>query len=323
VHRTRRELLDDFLVAVGEASDSDARNVLERLLLITMTNIWLRHPWRVFRSPVPLQITLVSGQSRYALPDYFGRVGPGEVRNVTRGIRIHRLRDGDLEQLHPYTGTSLEVAGTSRCYEIAGMCGVHTQPASTGEALEAISDNAADTDIVVAVSGDDLNGNWTRTQVTLTGTVAVPLGTWTFIDEAAKAYAAGMTPVTEFTSSRGNVTIRKVSGQVEIQKWFPQESGKEHQIFTLYPKPNAADTLAIPLIRSPKRFINDADNIPDLWQPAIWEDLMYAYRVNTGEMAPAEAAAAPRPALADLIAHENASNGHSRTRPYAGAGRGR
>lgn len=317
MHKSRRELLDDFVAFMGETGDDNARNTAERALNRSLTALWLKHPWRQFRSPVPFQLTLAINQARYALPDYFGRVGPGEVRNLTQGGKIvHALPDGGSDRGYPESGTTSETAGSPLRYETAGVCGVYTQPAVTGDALEVVSDNAADTDIVVAIDGDDSSGRWTRRQVTLSGTVPVAIGTWVFVDEFAKAYQASVTPVTELTSSRGTVTLRKTSDATALQTLFAQESAKEHTVFAVVPKPVAADVLAIPILRRPKRLFHDADPVPDLWEPAIWEEMTIAWKVNTGDMSVGESLNLPRPAFLDLLAFDNASKGRARTRPY-------
>jgi hypothetical protein len=317
VHKSQRELLDDLLDFVGEREDSGARSTAKRVLNRALTSIWLKRDWKIFRSPVPFTMALVANQPRYSLPDYFGRIGPGMPRNITQGgLPIMPLQDGQLEVDYPWAGTTSEVAGAPRNYELLGMCGAHTQPLSTGEALEVLSDSASDTSVVCAITGDDVNGNWTRNQVTLNGTTPVSIGTWAFIDEFAKAYLSSVTPTTDLTSSAGNVTLRKTSGALELQKLFPQESSREHQILRIYPMPSAADTIAIPLIRRPKRLFHDADPVPDLWEPALFEEFIMQWRVNTGDISSSQANAAPRPALNDLIAHENASKPRMQVRAY-------
>lgn len=318
MQKTRRELLDDFLLFVGEPEDDDARNVAERLLNLSLTSIWLKQPWRHFRSPVPFQITLTASQARYSLPDYFGRVGPGEMRNVTKARPVRQVPEGQVDRLFPNAGTSYEIAGEVSHFEILGVSGVHTQPAVAGDELEVVSSSADDTDVVVAIAGDDSSGRWTRNQVTLNGTTAVPIGTWSFVDELGKAYRASATPATELTSSRGTITLRKTSGQAELQKLFAQESAKEHQILRVYPKPSAADVLALPIIRKPKRLFNDADVLPDLWEPAVWEELLLNWQVNRGELTQADAMQAPRPAYIDLLAFENATKARPQATGYRG-----
>jgi hypothetical protein len=189
--------------------------------------------------------------------------------------------------------------------------------ASAGEALEVLSDDAGDVDVYATVTGQDGAGRWTRNQVLLQGLAAVALGTWSYVDEFAKAYAAASTPATAFTSSRGNVTLRRAAGAIERQKLFPQESAREHPVLTLYPKPSAADILAIPVIRRAKRLFHDSDPLPDLWEPALLEDMLIYWKQNTGE-ADLAAAVAPRPALADLLATDNESRGPNYTVPFMG-----
>jgi hypothetical protein len=317
MHSTRRDFLDDFMSFVGEKNDDAARAVAARVLNRAMTAIWLKHPFREYRSPVPLQLTLVANQARYSLPDYFGRVGPGDVRNYTQqGKKLTQRRDGDSERLNPVQGTAFEVAGPPREWETIGVSGVHTQPVVTGDALEVLSDNNNDTDILCAIAGDDSNGRWTRNQVTLTGTTPVAVGTWSFVDEFGKAYLSTATPATDLYSSRGTITLRKTSNAAELQKLFKQEASHEHTIFTVYPKPSAADILLIPVFRKPKRFVNDADPIPDLWDPALWEEALLQWAINRGEMSLSEYLRTPRPALLDLVAFDNESKGPSYTVPF-------
>lgn len=322
MQKTRRELLDDFVQFMGESEDVEARNTAERVLNRAVLGIWLKHAFQEFRSPVPFELTCVVNQMRYALPDYFGRVGPGHhLRNLTRGGRpIAPRQAGDLAGDFPSTGTTSEQASSPIAYEVAGVCGVHTQPASTGQALEVVSSDAADTDVVVAIAGDDSFGRWTRNQVTLTGTTAVAIGTWAFVDEFGKAYPASVTPATELTSSRGTVTLRRVSDAAELQRLFPQESAHEHAVLALYPKPNAADVIAIPVIRKPKRLFQDADVLPWTWEAAIWEAMTIEWGVNTGEIPKVQAGSVPRPALVDLICYDNetARAGASYTVPFGG-----
>ncbi len=306
MHQTKRELLDEFLQFVGDPNDDTARTIAEGCLNRAFTSLWMARPWAAFRSPVPLNLTLTVNQARYALPDYFGRVGPGEMRNISRGgAIIKRLGDGELEQLFPNTGTSFEIAGPPARYELSGVCGVQTQVAAAGEALEVLSSVSGDTDVVVAIDGEDGSGYWTRYQVTLTGTTPVALGTWTYVDEFSKAFPAGTTPATPGTSSRGIVTLRKASGGSTRQVLYPQESARQHDVLTFYPKPDQADVVTVPFVRKLKRLFEDADPLPDLWGPALFEEMGLEWEVNGKTMTRVDAQNAPRPKRLDLIAFEN------------------
>jgi hypothetical protein len=316
MHYARREVLDDFVRFVGEESDDDARNVAERLLNDAMTTIWLREPWAVFRSPVPLQLTLVAGQSRYAMPQYFGRVGPGKIRNLTRGSTLTPLQKGQADDVYPTAGSAFETTGTPVQWEMAGTCGVSTQPDPAGSSLEIFSDNADDTDIVVSLTGDDVAGVWQRKRIPLTGTTPVPVGTFVWIDELGKSYVASATPVTELTSSRGTVTLRTVGGTI-LQALLDIETAAQHDVLVVYPTPNAADVLAIPILRRPKRLLYDGDLIPDLWYPAVFEAMVIGWKVNVGELNVLAASNAPRPRLVDLIAFEHANAPRPVGRPYS------
>jgi hypothetical protein len=313
---TRRQFLDDFLDLVREPHDPDARATASSLLNLAMTAIWLEKPWRQFVSPVPFRVTLTPGQVRYSLPDYFGRLGRGSVTNLTRGGILHPLGEGKLTEFYPQLGTPLQMNGTPERFEIAGTSGVHTQPATTGDALEAVSDSVADTDVVVALAGEDTNGRWLRNQVTLNGTTAVALGTWAFVDDAGKAIADANDALAGRASSRGTITIRKVTDRTELQKLFPTESSKEHNILAVYPPPDAADTLAFPVIRKPRSYVNEADTLPDLWQPALVEFMQLEWQVNSGELTREAAARAFKPALQALIAFENQTQPRSIKHPF-------
>lgn len=311
MHSTRREFLDDFLQFVGEKDDANARANAARLLNHAIAEVWLKHPWRVYRSSVPLKLTLSVNQPRYALPDYVGRVGPGKCRNYSRGGWIlEQLPTGQLDSRDPLHDTASEQAGPPRHWDLVGGCGVATQPLAAGEALEVVSSSAADTDVVVAIAGDDNTGAWTRNQVTLNGTNAVQIGTWSFVDDFGKSYQATATPVTDLTSSRGTITLRKASDHTTVlQRLFPQESAHEHPIFVVYPKPFAADVLLLPIIRKPKRLLQDADPIPDLWDAMLWEEMLVQWQVNTGELTLSVAMTLPRPKFLDMVSFDNLQAG--------------
>lgn len=317
MHSTQRELLDAFVSFVGDAADDTSRSIAAGCLSRALTQLWIKHPWRIFRSPAAWQLTLAADQAQYALPDYFGRVGPGEVRNLTQAGRpLPRLQDGELERAFPLTGTDDEIAGEPKRYEIAGTCGVHTQPDVTGEVLEVLSNDADDVDVEVAIAGDDAYGRWTRALVTLMGSTPVSLGTWSYVDELGKAYADAAIAETPNTSSRGTITVRKTSDTTELQTLFRHESAKAHDVLTLYPKPDAAYVLAFPVIRKPKRLIAGADAIPDLWTPALWEEMLVQWGMSGGDLTIAAAGAVPRPNFIELVQLENQQKGRAMKRPF-------
>jgi hypothetical protein len=321
MHLSRREFLENFLTFVGELGDAGVYTLAAAELNRALTRLWLKHEWRVYRLSTPYLQVLTVNQSRYALQDWVGRIGPGDhIRNISRdGSPLERIRDGQLLEQFPMAGTTAESAGMPAAFELAGACGVFLQPAVAGEALEVVSDSAADVDVYATVTGQDASGRWTRNQVLLAGTVAVAIGTWSYVDEFGKAYGASTTAATAGTSSRGTVTLRKASDHAtELQKLFAQESAREHPVLTIYPKPSAADTLALPVIRKPKRLFHDSDPIPDMWEPALFEDMLLGWKLNTGESSAESAARAPRPALADLLATDNEQRGPSVTVPYMG-----
>jgi hypothetical protein len=317
MHRARREAIDEFLAHVGELQDAEARNLAEMTLNRAIETIALKRTWRDLQSPAPIELTLTVDQRSYAMPDFFAKVGPGLIRNLTRrGMEITETTQEELQSDRPEAGTTLETAGAPDLLVIAGVCGVHTQPASTGDALEVVSDSAADisTKVKVSIEGDDANGRHRRREFTLNGLTPVAVGTWRWVDTFGKSYIAGQTPTTEYTSSAGSVVLRKVTGAVELQYLFPEESSHEHRVITFSPKPATADVIAIPCIRRPKRLIYDGDPLPADWWPAIFEEMEAGWRSNTGEAG--SAAALPRPALRDLVEWENTNGPRPRVRPY-------
>lgn len=322
MHISRREFLDNFLGFMGESGDTEAYALATQELNRAIGRIAAKHPWSVFRYAQQHRLTLVANQSRYALPDWAKDIGPDDraVRSLTQlGQPLRRFRDGLMADAYPEIGTSAEVAGTPIAFEVAGVTGVTTQPSSAGEAVEAVSSSATDTDVEVVVAGLDANGNYARAQATLNGTTAVAVGTFSYIDDFGKSYDAASTPATALTSSRGSVTLRTVAGPTTLQTLLSQESAQQHLVLTLYPKPSAADTLLLPLQRRPKRLLYDADVLPDGWEPALFEDMVVQWQVNRGQLSPVTASQSPRPALRDLVEQDVLARGASRTQPYGGA----
>lgn len=320
MQRTRREAIDEFLGHVGELGDAEARNLADAAINRAIESIWMERTWRDFLSPAPLQLTMTVDQRSYALPDHFGKVGPGIIRNISqRGGEVEQVSMERLQEMYPLSGTSLETNGQPSVMAIAGICGVHTQPSSAGDALEVVSDSAADTSakVKVSIEGDDENGRHRRREFTLNGLTPVSVGTWRWIDSFGKSYIFGQTPTTEYTSSAGSITLRKTSDQTELQYLFPEESSREHRVVTFAPKPNAADVITIPCIRRPKRLLFDADPLPADWWPAVFERMEADWRSNTGEVG--SAASVPRPELAKLVGMENCNGPRPRVRPFGSA----
>lgn len=320
MQKTRREAIDEFLGHVGELGDAEARNLAEAAINRAVESIWMERTWRDYLSPAPIQLTLTVDQRSYALPDYFGKVGPGLIRNLSqRGGEIEQVTMEQLQEQYPLSGTSAETNGQPCVMAIAGICGVHTQPSTSGDALEVLSDSTADlsTKVKVSIEGDDQDGRHRRREFTLNGTSAVSVGTWRWIDSFGKSYIFGQTPTTEYTSSAGSITLRTVSGLTELQYLFPEESSREHRVVTFAPKPNAADVITIPCIRRPKRLLFDADPLPADWWPAVMEKMEADWRSNTGEVG--SAASVDRPELRKLIAWENTNGPRIRVRPFGSA----
>lgn len=319
---TRREILDQLLDYVGHTGDDGARNTAEMILNGALETIWQKRVWRAFIAPTPYLITTVAGTRAYALPGYFGRImgDRGELRNVTLGTRIRPITKSDMDEQNPEGGTSLETTGRPRTYTISGTQPVSVQPAATGDALEVVSDSAADSTIRVEVSGLTTDGVWDRRQVTLTGLAAVAIGTWCSLDGFAKAYPEGTDPTTELTSSEGTVTVRKVVGGTVLGTLLPQESARDVQVLLFDPTPDGVYSIPVPFVRAVQRSDRDADPMPPNWAPALLEEMHIEWLVQAGDLPRAAAMQLPRAKLIDLVCLENAAEAqwHRFRQPYTG-----
>lgn len=314
---TRREIVDELLDFLGESNDSNARATANTLVNRVLQRLWLKHPWSAFVAPTPYELSSVANQRSYVLPTYFGRPQQNvAARNLTTG-RIVNWRDANqILRDDPTYGTSLDVASEPEAYTVAGVAGVAVQPSSSGDALELVSSDANDTTVQVTIEGLDAAGVEQRSQVILTGTVAIAAGTWSPIEEFSKALPAGTDPVTAGTSSRGTVTLRKAAGGATLESLLPEESARQHTLLNLYPTPSGVWVFAIPYIRAPRKLRFDSDALPDFWGPMVQEELQIEWQVNRGDMTRAQADEAPRPDFLDMISHDNRSGRRPRVRPY-------
>lgn len=303
---SRREIVDRLLRFVGETNDAEARLVAEDVCAAAVFSIWLKHPFQEFVMPADYRLTTVASQPTYILPPYFGRIArkDGIVRNLSTGVKIYPITQKDLEERYPDIGSDVDTTTSDpQHYSIAGKVGVSVQVAAAGEALEVLSDNVLDTDVLATIEGLS-GGEWTTTQVTLNGTTAIPLGSWTHVQTVSKSYPAGTDPDTALTSSRGTVTFRKVGGGTR-QTLLPVESSREQYQFRLHQTPQRIQTIGIPIIRLPRRIFHDGDVVPSMWGPAVFEEMHIQYSVNRGELSVDAASRVPRPELDRLIGYDN------------------
>lgn len=336
MQESRREIVDRLLTFMGELSDSGARVVAEQLLTHTIHAIWLKHAFRSFLMPDPYTFATVAGTRSYQLPPWFGRLAnrDGRIQNLTTGCPIDPIEGEDLYAQDPGAGSTLDTATAAPSrYMIRGMCGVNVQVASAGVALEAISDSATDTDVQVVVEGIDSNDQFNQVAVTLTGAVAVALGTWKKIQNFSKSWpqttaaptsAQTLAGALAYTSSRGTVKLRSAVDHVTVyQTLLPHESLREQWTLTFYRTPDAVYSIAVPVLRLPRRLLNDADPVPTMWGPAIFEEARKQYQINTGELTPNSFRGSSdlqgmSGALIDLICWDNEqrAGGRSRTEPF-------
>lgn len=305
---TRRVLLDDFLLFIGDAGDAPARNRAEVLLNRVLETVWMKREWSQFQMPSAYEVSLAAAARTVALPDYFGRIGGAkkQIRNLTKGGVIDPVDRAVIEDEDPYQGTSSETAGCPRRYFLAGTTPVQTQPStSSAEALEVLSDSSSDTTVRAYVEGLNSSGIVTRAQVTLNGTTAVAVGSFKApLTKFGKAYPEGTDPATEGTSSVGTVTLRKVTGGTVLQTLAPDQDARDHLTLIVYPVADAAYTLAIPIIRAVESVYRDADPLPPFWRNAVFEKMVMAWRVGDRDGALVDTADT-WPALVDLVCFDN------------------
>lgn len=314
MYTTVREALDVLLRGVGEVGDSQARQVALDVLNSAVHKIWLAHAWQDFESPSPFEVTLTAGRSRYALPSQAGRILRPVVNRSRKGQRLEEASKDETAERFPGMGTSTAPTGAPTHYRVIGITQAFRQPLVSGEVLEVVSDSATDTTVEVTVTGDDANGIQRVKRVTLTGTSPVTLGTFSFVDEFAKAYDAAVVPAAG-RSSAGTVTLRTTDGVV-LQALDADEGAREHQILQFFPTPDAADVIAVPFMRRQRLLVGDSDSLPGDWWRAIEEEWLLGWRVNTGELA--SSANEPRPILRAMIEEDNLRRPRPQRMPFAG-----
>lgn len=303
---SRRILLDDFLKFVNAYGDTAKRDQAKALLNRVLEKIWMLRGWECFIDPTVWEFDTTASVRDYALPDHFGRVS-GEnriIRNLTNAQQIYPADRNDIEAEDPTVGTSLEVPGQPTRYTIQGTTPVQTQPASTGEALEVVSDNASDTSARVFISGLTTSNLVAQREETLNGTTAVAVGTWARILKFGKAYPEGSTPTTALTSSRGNVTLRKVSDATQLQILASWQDAREHQTIALTPIPASVYTIGVPILRAIEPTFYDSDPMPPNWTNAVFDGLVHFWRVGDHDVS--EDGSGMWPSLKELIEHDNA-----------------
>lgn len=317
---SRRELIDDFVSYVNQAGDAVARDQAERLLNRVLEKIWMVRGWRCFLDPTVWEFSTVANQRAYALPDHFGRVSGNNriIRNLTTGKRILPTDRSDLEEDDLTQGTSLETPGNPDRYMIAGTSPVQTQPASTGDALEVLSDSSSDTTVRAYVEGLTTANIIAQAQVTLNGTTPVAIGTFSRILQFGKSYPAATTPTTELTSSEGTVTLRKVTGSTVLQTLANYQSAREHQTIVLAPVPDAVYTIGLPILRGIERTHLDGDPLPPFWTNAVFDGMVRSWRVADRDIATDNSDMWP--SLMELVCYDNAQAAQERRlrQPYRG-----
>lgn len=330
MNESRREIIDRLVTFMGELGDSGARVVAEQLLMHAIHKIWIRHPFRSFLMPDPYLVVTAAGVRSYVLPPWFGRIAnrDGRIRNLTSGDLLCPLEGEELYLVHPEAGSAIDTdTGDPSNYVIAGVAGVNVQ-LTANTPLEAVSSSVDDVDVQAVLEGVDNNGQFNQIAVTLNGTAPVALGTWRTLQMFSKSFPQGIAAPTSdqvlagarsYTSSRGTIKLQNATDHVTIyQTLLPHESLREQSTITFWKTPQAVQSIAVPILRLPRRLVNDADPVPAMWGPALFEEARKEYAVNNGDLSIAAANQLVCPATIDLMCWDNElrSGGRSHTVPF-------
>jgi hypothetical protein len=168
----------------------------------------------------------------------------------------------------------------------------------------------------------------------LTGSATLevaPGALWATVDECSKCFLPTTIPgetegTKPLTSSRGTVELAKTGSRSNPSAYpdsyltylDPDESARTYPQITFDPPPDGVYDIALPVIRQMRRLTSDSDQIPAEWGPALMEDMLISWRVNTGELG--LDANIARPAFLDLVAYDNSIRPARSTVPF-GVGR--
>lgn len=191
----------------------------------------------------------ITSQPEYGLPPSIARVI--SIRDVS-----HRLRLGVMgeDEYRSWLADPASDTGTPNAYVALGIGSVSLRP-SAADAIFVISDNAADTAVVlnwelVTSAGQTLTGT-----TTLNGLTGVQLGTLSTIAEIGDIWLTA--------AAVGTVTIRQTSavGTV-LSTIYPTHSRERFQRVALVPTPSAAVTYTVDCERDALDLVAASDDFP-------------------------------------------------------------
>lgn len=191
------------------------------------------------------QITFasVASTAQYSLPQDVARIV--NVRDATNDLT---LRGTSWEWYTAQEPDPTAMTGTPECWVPAGFSAVASQP-SNASALYVDSTSASDTGTCF-VEGIRTGGYPFSQAVTMTGTTAVAIGSWTDILAVTKFYLS--------TSAVGTVTlVEDAEGGTELARIPIGQSSSRYLRIALWPCPSSAITYTLDYQRQ----------IPDMLSP--------------------------------------------------------
>lgn len=197
----------------------------------------------------------VAAQARYTLPPNVAR-----IKAITNRTNLRRLRFLSLDDLRS-GDPGLTGSGTPDYWIPVGYQAVAEQP-SSATALYIVSDDAADTTIVVRTESVRTGGYTSTINTTLNGLTRVQVGTLSTHIEVTKLYlsAAAAGNVSLFTASTGGTELARLEIGKTYGRWFGIQ---------LWDTPAEAETFYVDYTR----VVPDMSNGTD--EPLLPEDFHY------------------------------------------------
>lgn len=193
-----------------------------------------------------MTLTTVAGQARYALQACVSKVRSIRATETTRRTFMSRTYDWYAR----VTPDQADPSGTPYVWVNGGYSVVGKQPSDASK-VYLKSTSASDVQVCY-VDGVLSTGDAFSASVTLTGTTAVQLGTYTTITSITKVALA--------TAAVGTVTMHEDSGTgTELMRIGVGKTSNRFMVVYLYPCPSSAETLLVDVERKVETLTNPTD----------------------------------------------------------------
>lgn len=265
-------LVDETLEAMGFAGETgNLRTIVENAVRRNHERRVVRLDYPFMRMPRPSTFSLVAGQRSYALSPLFR--APIYFRLRTTGAPIVLAQsDMLLDQGLPLESSQGAVPFRA---ELRGQTNVKQQPASTG--VLTVTSVASDNGKIVAIQGEDANGNYIEEDVTL-ATSAV----------TTQSFATVFWVIKKAATFVGAVSVLDASANTLVSIPATSSQGVLYRHLYLLDSPTSSDVVEYDFWRLPNTLTNtyDIPNIP----PPFSRILIYdALLDNVGYWRPTEA----------------------------------